>query len=590
MTAAGTSRICRRAVATSESSPGARFSRPPRQLIVVFAFLDPAAVACWARPRRGGRAGARSMRSASSSSGPCAAAVGDSRSTWSQHEHRRRSRRDLPVPSPASDSYYVAQQKIYPREVRGRFARLRTLAVWVLLGLFYVMPWVPWNGRQAVLFDLPARKFYIFGLVLWPQDFIFLTGAADHRRAHPVLLHRARGPPVVRLRVPADGVDGSVPVDGAGRRRRSQRAHEARSRAVERSASSRARRLKQLLWITLRAVDRSHVRRLLHADRRAAARMPRTLSLGPWEAFWSLFYGFATYGNAGYLREQVCKYMCPYARFQSAMFDRDTLSSPTTPSAASRAVRAGAARNPRSGQARRLHRLHLVRAGVPHRHRYSQGTAKRVHRLRGVHRCVRHGHGQDGLSAWAHPLHHAECARAQARAHPAAARDHLRRAARPLIAGFAFGLARRTPVDVDVIRDRNALYRLLDDGRVENVYDVKILNKTERASSLHGHGARGGRAEPGPVAGAHSTVRSGEVFPAALRVRRPAYEPSGSQTIEFVVQAEDMPTLAGRPRARVFWRRGSRNESQRLTRSRKSGLAGHRPAARRGRRKRPRRR
>ena len=50
-----------------------------------------------------------------------------------------------------------------------------------------------------------------------------------------------------------------------------------------------------------------------------------SLSLGPWETFWTIFYGFATYGNAGFLREQVCKYMCPYARFQSAMFDKDTL-------------------------------------------------------------------------------------------------------------------------------------------------------------------------------------------------------------------------------------------------------------------------
>ncbi len=46
---------------------------------------------------------------------------------------------------------------------------------------------------------------------------------------------------------------------------------------------------------------------------------------GGWETFWVLFYGFATWGNAGFLREQVCKYMCPYARFQSAMFDRNTL-------------------------------------------------------------------------------------------------------------------------------------------------------------------------------------------------------------------------------------------------------------------------
>ena len=74
-----------------------------------------------------------------------------------------------------TDSYYEAHKKIYPREVKGRFATLRNLSVWVLLGLFYGMAWLHWNGRQAVLFDLPARKFYIFGLTLWPQDFIYLS-------------------------------------------------------------------------------------------------------------------------------------------------------------------------------------------------------------------------------------------------------------------------------------------------------------------------------------------------------------------------------------------------------------------------------
>ena len=70
---------------------------------------------------------------------------------------------------------YQARQKIYPREISGRFQRLRTIAAWVLLGIYYVLPWIRWEGRQAVLFDLPARKFYVFGLTLWPQDFFFLT-------------------------------------------------------------------------------------------------------------------------------------------------------------------------------------------------------------------------------------------------------------------------------------------------------------------------------------------------------------------------------------------------------------------------------
>ena len=76
---------------------------------------------------------------------------------------------------PMDGGLYAARQKIYPRDIDGRFQRLRTIAAWVLLGIFYVIPWIPWGQRQAVLFDLPARKFHIFALTLWPQDFYFLT-------------------------------------------------------------------------------------------------------------------------------------------------------------------------------------------------------------------------------------------------------------------------------------------------------------------------------------------------------------------------------------------------------------------------------
>ena len=73
------------------------------------------------------------------------------------------------------DLLYAKQPKVYPREIDGRFQRLRTAAVFWLLGMFYVFPWLRWDGRQAVLFDLPARKFHIFGLTFWPQDFIYLS-------------------------------------------------------------------------------------------------------------------------------------------------------------------------------------------------------------------------------------------------------------------------------------------------------------------------------------------------------------------------------------------------------------------------------
>ena len=72
-------------------------------------------------------------------------------------------------------SLYQAQPKIYPRAVSGRFAQWRWAVVWLTQLVFYGLPWLRWNDRQAVLFELASRRFYIFGLVFYPQDFIYLT-------------------------------------------------------------------------------------------------------------------------------------------------------------------------------------------------------------------------------------------------------------------------------------------------------------------------------------------------------------------------------------------------------------------------------
>ena len=80
------------------------------------------------------------------------------------------------VSTEVETALYEVRRKIYPRAVHGWFARWRVALVAITQIIFYGLPWLSWNGRQAVLFDLAERKFYIFGLVLWPQDFIFLTG------------------------------------------------------------------------------------------------------------------------------------------------------------------------------------------------------------------------------------------------------------------------------------------------------------------------------------------------------------------------------------------------------------------------------
>ena len=72
-------------------------------------------------------------------------------------------------------SLYASAKKIYPRAVGGLFGRWRWGFVFATQLVFYGLAWLEWNDRQAVLFDLAARKFYLFGLVLWPQDVIYLT-------------------------------------------------------------------------------------------------------------------------------------------------------------------------------------------------------------------------------------------------------------------------------------------------------------------------------------------------------------------------------------------------------------------------------
>jgi polyferredoxin len=120
-----------------------------------------------------------------------------------------------------------------------------------------------------------------------------------------------------------------------------------------------------------------------------------------------------------------------------------------------------------------------------------------------------------------------------------------------LASAWVTGLVLRKPVAVDVIRDRNALYRMLEDGRVEDVYDVKIMNKTEDTHRyrISVKGAGDLRVDPEP---ATFVVRAGEVFPAGIRVRRPAYEPEGSETIELDVEAEDDHSLHASAAARFI--------------------------------------
>ncbi|MEK9952434.1 MAG: 4Fe-4S dicluster domain-containing protein, partial [Curvibacter sp.] len=238
-------------------------------------------------------------------------------------------RKTIPiVPAAVADdadlvSLYQAHQKIYPRSVSGLFARWRWVLVWCTQLVFYGLPWLEWGQRQAVLFDLGARRFYIFGLVLYPQDFIYLTGLLVISALLLFLFTAVAGRQWCGYACPQTvyteiflWIERKLEGDRSARMRLDEGPWNARK--LLRKGGKHGVWIALSLWTGFTFVGYfTPIQELAVAF--------TELRWSGWETFWVLFYGFATYGNAGFMREQVCKYMCPYARFQSAMFDRDTL-------------------------------------------------------------------------------------------------------------------------------------------------------------------------------------------------------------------------------------------------------------------------
>jgi cytochrome c oxidase accessory protein FixG len=210
-----------------------------------------------------------------------------------------------------------------------------------------------------------------------------------------------------------------------------------------------------------------------------------SLSLGPWETFWVLFYGFATYGNAGYLREQVCKYMCPYARFQSAMFDDDTL-----------VVTYDEARGePRGGRSRKAEANTKQLGSCIDCSLCVQVCPTGIDIRKGLqYECIGCGACADVCDTVMDKMGYERGLVKFSTQHGIAnhwsRKQIVQHILRPrvilyasiliaIILGLMTSLWLRTPFRVDVVRDRGVMARLTDDGMLENVYRLQIMNGTE---------------------------------------------------------------------------------------------------------------
>ena len=381
-------------------------------------------------------------------------------------------------------SLYEAQKKIYPRSVSGRFVSWRWIFVFLTQLVFYGLPWLQWGERQAVLFDLAARRFYLFGYVLYPQDFIYLTGLLVISALSLFLFTAVAGrlwcgfscPQTVYTEI-------FMWIERKVEGERPQRMKlDAQPLSMEKLVKKWT---KHFLWISLALwTGFTFVGYFTPITELGLAFLQARM--GSWEVFWVLFYGLATYGNAGFLREQVCKYMCPYARFQSAMFDKDTL-------IVSYDSRRG---DPRGTRGR-----------------------KDDHKAKGLGSCIdcglcvqvcptgidiRNGLQYDCISCAAcvdvcdtvmdkmnYPRGLIRFTTQNALAGRWDTAQVWRRVLRPrvlvytvilgaLAVGLAVSLALRTPLKVDVVRDRAALARIVAGGKIENVYRLQIMNATEQ--------------------------------------------------------------------------------------------------------------
>jgi cytochrome c oxidase accessory protein FixG len=378
-----------------------------------------------------------------------------------------------------SSEVYARHKKVYPREVHGLYRNLRNLGILVLLGLYYGVAWLPWDGRQAVLLDLPARKFYIFGLTFWPQDFFFFAWLLIIAALALFFFTALAGrlwcgyacPQTVWTEVflwIERKVEGS----------RNQQIK--RDKAEMTTSKFRVKATKQLIWLVFSLFTGFTFVGYFTPIRELAVSFA-SWSLGPWETFWIFFYGFATYGNAGWMREQVCIYMCPYARFQSAMFDKDTL---IIAYDEERGDPRGSRKKNADPETLGLGDcvdctlcVQVCPTGIDIR----DGLQ---YQCIGCAACVdvcdqvmdKMGYPR-GLVRYT--TEHAMSGKQTHVTRPRTIMYILLLTA--LTAGLVYAISQRIPLELDIIRDRNTLYRETSVGLVENVYTLKIVNMDEQA-------------------------------------------------------------------------------------------------------------
>ena len=449
----------------------------------------------------------------------------------------------------AEDTLYAVRQKVYPRAVTGRFATWRWILVWATQVLFYGLCWVPWNGRQAVLLDVVERKFYIFDWIFWPQDVFFLAILLIISAYSLFFFTAVAGrlwcgyacPQTVYTEI-FMWIEEKIEGNRAQRMKLDQSPLDARKIGVKVAKFGAWGVLS--FWTGFTLVG-------YFTPIRELVREATTFSFGPWEIFWICFYGGFTYLFAGVMREQVCKYMCPYARFQGVMFDPDTLVITYDPE---RGEPRGARK--RGVDPKVISKGDCVDCGI-----CVQVCPTGIDIRNGMqYECIGCAAYIDAcdqvMEKMNYPKGLIRYTTENAMRRHWGRKEILGHVMRPRIliyagvliaicSAFVWGLATRSTLRVDVIKDRSTLSREVEGGLIANVYNLQVMNMTEgtRRFSLSASGLEGIRITPAApfevdAAGLKSVTVEVAVPPESGK--------AGSNTIYIEVKALDDENVRAR--------------------------------------------
>ncbi|MGR5298216.1 cytochrome c oxidase accessory protein CcoG [Vibrio mediterranei] len=368
--------------------------------------------------------------------------------------------------------------RIYVRESKGTFQKLRRYGGWFLLLLFALVPWIPYGERQAVLLDIGNQQFNFFGTTLYPQDLtllalLFMVAAFGLFFITTFLGRVWCGYLCPQTVWTFMYIWFEEKLEGSANKRRKQDSGKLSPNLIMRKG------LKHLAWLAI-ALATGFTFTGYFVPIGALVSDFFTFNASFWPVFWVLFFAGCTYANAGWMRSIMCIHMCPYARFQSAMFDKDTF-------IVGYNSQRGETRGPRSRKADPK-KLGLgdcidcdlcvqvcptgidIRDGLQYecincgacidacdktmdRMGYEKGLISYTteHRLSGKHTKVMRpkllGYGSVLLV---------------------------------MIALFFVQISAVDPAGLSVLRDRNQLFRVNSDGLVENTYTLKVINKTQQ--------------------------------------------------------------------------------------------------------------